>query len=182
MCALPCACDFSDFQTSSRSVSYTHLHLHGEEARRPLVAQMVRFARKHGLMLHAHSDVQALKILFELYPEARIIWAHTGFSLPVEEVENMLNTYPGLIAELSYRAGISSASAGKLDKLSDDWLRLFERFPDRFLLGSDTWVDERWDKYQQIMGSYRPWLNQLPPLVAQKIAWGNAVRLFGLKP
>ena len=163
-------------------VGIGEFHLHGDEARRPLVAQMVRFARKHGLMLHAHSDVQALKILFELYPEARIIWAHTGFSLPVDEVEHMLNTYPGLIAELSYRGGISVTPAGKLDKLSDEWLRLFERFPDRFLLGSDTWVDERWDQYQQIMGSYRPWLNQLPPLVAQKIAWGNAVRLFGLKP
>jgi predicted TIM-barrel fold metal-dependent hydrolase len=94
----------------------------------------------------------------------------------------MLITYPGLIAELSYRSGISAASAGKVDKLSDDWQRLFERFPDRFLLGSDTWVNESWDQYPQIMGGYRAWLNQLPPLVAQKIAWGNAVRLFGLKP
>jgi hypothetical protein len=24
------------------------------------------------------------------------------------------------------------------------WQALFERFPNRFLLGSDTWINERW--------------------------------------
>lgn len=163
-------------------VGIGEFHLHGEEARRPVVAQMLRFAREHRMMLHAHSDVAALKILFELYPGATIIWAHSGFSLPVDEVDRMLATYPGLIAELSYRGGISEGSAGAASKLSDDWRRLFERYPDRFLLGSDTWIDERWDQYQQIMDGYRPWLDQLPPPIARQIAWGNAARLFGLKP
>ncbi len=159
-------------------VGIGEFHLHGEEARRPVVAQMVRFARERKMMLHAHSDVAALEILFGLYPEARIIWAHTGFSLPANEVDRMLRTYPGLIAELSYRSGITGVS----EKISSDWLRLFERYPDRFLLGSDTWINERWDQYSQIMGGYRTWLNQLPPEVAYHIAWGNAVRFFSLKP
>ena len=159
-------------------VGIGEFHLHGEEAHQPVVAEMVNFAREHRMMLHAHSDVSALRTLFRLHPEARIIWAHTGFSLPADEVENMLRTYPGLIAELSYRSGITTASG----KISDDWLRLFERYPDRFLLGSDTWINERWDQYAQIMSGYRAWLTQLPPEVAQRIAWGNAARLFGLKP
>jgi predicted TIM-barrel fold metal-dependent hydrolase len=159
-------------------VGIGEFHLHGDQARRPVVAQMARFAREHGLMLHAHSDVGAIKTLFELYPEATIIWAHTGFSLAADEVDRMLAAHPGLIAELSYRGGISDGTG----KLADDWRRLFERYPDRFLLGSDTWIDERWDQYQQIMGGYRPWLAQLPPRVARQIAWGNAARLFGLKP
>ena len=163
-------------------VGIGEFHLHGEQARRPVVAQMIRFAREHRMMLHAHSDVAALKILFELYPEATIVWAHTGFSLPADEVDRMLASYPGLIAELSYRGEISDASADAAGKLTANWRRLFERYPDRFLLGSDTWIDERWDQYQQIMDSYRPWLDQLPPLIARQIAWGNAARLFGLKP
>lgn len=153
-------------------------HLHGDETRSPVVADMVRFAREHRMMLHAHSDVPALDILFRLYPEARIIWAHTGFSLPADEVDRMLRTYPGLIAELSYRSGITDSSGA----ISGDWRRLFESHPDRFLLGSDTWIDERWDSYARIMGGYRPWLAQLPPEVARQIAWGNAARLFRLKP
>lgn len=159
-------------------VGIGEFHLHGDEARSPVVAEMVRFAREHRMMLHAHSDVPALETLFSMYPDARIIWAHTGFSLPPDEVDRMLRTYPGLMAELSYRGGITEASG----RITDDWKRLFERHPDRFLLGSDTWIGERWDAYAQIMGSYRPWLEQLPPDVGQRIAWGNAARLFALNP
>ena len=159
-------------------VGIGEFHLHGDQARSPVVAQMVRFARERKLMLHAHSDVAALEILFSLYPEAKIIWAHTGFSLAAGEVDRMLRIWPGLIAELSYRSGIEEGSG----KLAADWRHLFETHPGRFLLGSDTWTNERWDRYGQIMDGYRPWLAQLPPGVAGQIAWGNAVRLFGLKP
>ena len=59
-----------------------------------------------------------------------------------------------------------------------DIQRLFERYPDRFLLGSDTWIDQRWDSYGSIMADYRSWLAQLPQGVAEKIAFRNAERLF----
>jgi predicted TIM-barrel fold metal-dependent hydrolase len=167
-----------EYRAHDYFVGIGEFHLHGDQARSPVVAQMVRFARERKLMLHAHSDVAALEILFSLYPEARIIWAHTGFSLAAAEVDRMLRTWPGLIAELSYRSGIEDGSG----KLSADWHRLFETHPGRFLLGSDTWTNERWDRYGQIMDGYRPWLAQLSPGVAGQIAWGNAVRLFGLKP
>ncbi len=51
--------------------------------------------------------------------------------------------------------------------------------PNRFLLGSDTWINERWFTYDGIMRDYRGWLAQLPPEQAQRIAHGNAERLFG---
>jgi len=53
-----------------------------------------------------------------------------------------------------------------------------ERYPDRFLLGSDTWIDQRWDSYGSIMADYRSWLAQLPQAVAEKIAFRNAEQLF----
>jgi len=55
---------------------------------------------------------------------------------------------------------------------------LFERYPERFLLGSDTWINERWDSYGSTMSDYRSWLAQLPRDVAEKIAFRNAERLF----
>jgi len=55
---------------------------------------------------------------------------------------------------------------------------LFERYPERFLLGSDTWINARWDSYGSTMGDYRSWLAQLPRDVAEKIAFLNAERLF----
>jgi predicted TIM-barrel fold metal-dependent hydrolase len=75
---------------------------------------------------------------------------------------------------LSYRSGIVDGSG----KLTAAWRTLFERFPDRFLLGSDTWINERWERYGEIMAGYRAWLAQLPPKIAAQIANGNAKALF----
>ena len=58
------------------------------------------------------------------------------------------------------------------------WRRLFEQYPDRFIVGSDTWVNERWGQYASIMNGYRDWLAELPQEVAEKIAFRNAERLF----
>jgi predicted TIM-barrel fold metal-dependent hydrolase len=83
-----------------------------------------------------------------------------------------------LWGELSYRRGIVNGEG----KLTAEWRALFERFPDRFLIGSDTWINERWFAYDGLMNGYRAWLAQLPRQQAEKIANGNAKRLFGGKP
>jgi predicted TIM-barrel fold metal-dependent hydrolase len=56
---------------------------------------------------------------------------------------------------------------------------LFERYPDRFLLGSGTWINERWESCGEIIAGYRAWLTQLPPKIVAQIAHGNARALFG---
>ena len=148
-------------------------HLSGRAAEAPQVRKTVDFAVRHGLYLHAHADDEALEILYRHNPKAKIVWAHTGFSTAPEQVAAYLERYPALWCELSYRYGITSGG-----KLTAEWKALFERYPDRFLLGSDTWVNERWDSYGGIMGDYRAWLAQLPKDVAEKIAFRNAERLF----
>ena len=60
-----------------------------------------------------------------------------------------------------------------------EWRDLFARYSDRFLIGSDTWINERWFSYDAIFKGYREWLAQLPPDQAKRIASGNAERLFG---
>jgi hypothetical protein len=40
--------------------------------------------------------------------------------------------------------------------------RLVRRHSDRFLLGSDTWISERWFGYDTIFREYPGWLVQLP--------------------
>jgi hypothetical protein len=148
-------------------------HLSGRAAATEWVKKTVNFAVAKDLYLHAHADDEAVEILMSHNPKARIIWAHTGFGLSTERVEALLKKYPALWGELSYRGGITSGG-----KLTAEWRRLFETYPDRFLLGSDTWINERWASYAAIMAEYRGWLAQLPPDVAAKIAHGNAKRLF----
>ncbi|TAI65443.1 amidohydrolase [Bradyrhizobium sp. Leo170] len=149
-------------------------HLSGKAADTEWVKKTVDFAVDHDLYLHAHADQEAVEILMRHNPRARIIWAHTGFGLPTDRVAAMLGKYPNLWGELSYRGGIVDGAG----KLTAEWRRLFERYPDRFLLGSDTWVPERWASYGDIMAGYRAWLDQLPPDIAAKIAHGNARALF----
>ena len=68
----------------------------------------------------------------------------------------MLAKYPKLWGELSYRSGITDGSG----KLTPEWRALFERYPDRFLLGSDTWVPrtlgELWRHHGRLPRLARP--------------------------
>jgi hypothetical protein len=77
----------------------------------------------------------------------------------------------------SYRSGITGADGA----LSAEWRGLFDRYSDRFLLGSDTWINERWFGYDTIFKEYRGWLAQLPAEQARRIANGNALRLFSAR-
>ncbi len=152
-------------------------HIYGNAAQGPLVKKVVDFAVARDLYLLAHCDEPALLTLHAHNPKAKIIWAHTGFSTPPGRVRELLEKYPALTGELSYRGGITEGGG----KLSDDWRELFARHSDRFVLGSDTWINERWFGYDTIMQTYRGWLAQLPENQARRIAHGNAERLFGGK-
>jgi predicted TIM-barrel fold metal-dependent hydrolase len=109
--------------------------------------------------------------------QGKIIWAHTGFSISPARVRELLESNPALMGELSYRSGITTGDG----KLAVEWRELFARHSDRLLLGSDTWINERWFGYDAIMQTYRGWLAQLPEEQARRIAHGNAERLFGGK-
>jgi hypothetical protein len=150
-------------------------HVYGKSAATEWVKKIVDLAVERDLYLHAHCDEEALLILFGHNPRAKVIWAHTGFSTATARVKELLDQYPALWGELSYRSGITDGSG----KVSGDWRELFARYSDRFLIGSDTWINERWFGYDTIMSDYRAWLAQLPPDQAKRIAHGNAERLFG---
>jgi len=152
-------------------------HIYGQAAAGALVKKVVDFASERDLYVLAHCDEPALQILLAHNAKAKIIWAHTGFSTPTARVRELLEKHPALMGELSYRSGITEGGG----KLAAEWRELFARHSDRFLLGSDTWINERWFGYDTIMQTYRGWLAQLPDEQARRIAYGNAERLFGGK-
>jgi predicted TIM-barrel fold metal-dependent hydrolase len=81
------------------------------------------------------------------------------------------------VGELSYRPGLTCEGG----KLCPDWRRLILKFPGRFMIGSDTWVNGRWQQYDDLMNGYREWLGDLPADAARKVAWDNAAAWFGVK-
>lgn len=52
-------------------------------------------------------------------------------------------------------------------------------YPDRFLHGTDTWTPGRFAEVAAHADVARQWLAQLPGEVAEKIAYKNAIALYG---
>lgn len=143
----------------------------------PVARKLMQFAAKNKLAVLAHVDDTAIDLLMAHAPDARLVWAHTGIGgAPVERVDALLGKYPQLMGELSYRPGLT-CDAGKL---CPEWRALLLKHPGRFMIGSDTWVNQRWLYYDELMKGYRAWLGDLPPDVARKVAWGNAAGIFGV--
>ena len=167
-----------------RGIGEFHLY-DSANAAGPVAQKLMALAQARGLVVLAHVDDAAIDGL--LQPTAsggknvRLIWAHTGIGgVPVERVKALLDTYPLLMGELSYRPGLTCEGAGGKVVVCPEWKKLLTAYPERFLLGSDTWVNQRWQYYDSTFAQYRAWLGDLPPAVARKIAWDNGARLFGL--
>ena len=143
----------------------------------PVAVKLMRLARERDLAVLAHVDDEAVARLLAHAPGTRLIWAHTGIGgAPVERVRALLRAHPGLMGELSYRPGLTDAQ----DRLQPDWRALLSEHADRFLVGSDTWVNPRWGSYDLLMAQARTWLGDLAPEAARRIGWANGARLFGL--
>jgi hypothetical protein len=142
----------------------------------PVARQLMQLAQERGLAVLAHCDDIAVERLMAHAPRARLIWAHTGIGgVAVDRVRELMRRHPTLMGELSYRPGLTVDG-----RLSAPWRELLTEFPDRFLVGSDTWVNARWQYYEGLMAEARQWLGELPPAVARRIAWDNGATLFGL--
>lgn len=167
-----------------RGLGEFHLY-ESANAAGPVARKLMLLAEQRKLVVLAHVDDVAIDGLLEPTPsrgqKVRLIWAHTGIAgAPVERVRALLAKYPLLMGELSYRPGLMCRLPGGQARLCPEWRTLLMDYPTRFLLGSDTWVNQRWQYYGDTMGDYRAWLGDLPPDVARNIAWANGARLFGL--
>jgi hypothetical protein len=156
-------------------VGVGEFHLYGEEADLAVPKRMVAMARENSWVLHAHSDTDAIERLFKQWPQARILWAHSGFDRP-DKVREMLKRHPRLWCDLAYRG--DHASDGKIDTA---WREAFLEFPDRFMTGTDTFTPERWHYIGTQSNYSRAWLADLPLQAAEKIAWRNSDTLFNTK-
>ena len=146
-------------------------HLDGDGARSPVVREIADLAASRGLFLHCHCDAAAAEILLGLRPDLRVLWAHAGMSSGPDVVCRLLDGHRHLWVELALRSDV--APGGTLDP---GWRALFLRHPDRFMVGTDTWVPSRWAALPGIQQFTRAWLRQLPPDVARRIASENAER------
>src|SRR5262245_25636190 len=146
-------------------------HCYGADADTPVMRRMVQLAKERKIFLHAHSDADAVERMFKHDPGALVLWAHSGFD-QADKVRAMLTKYATLWADLAFRS--DHAPSGKLDAR---WRQLFADFPERFMVGTDTFTPERWHYVVEHANYSRTWLAELPPELADNIAFRNAERL-----
>lgn len=143
-------------------------HAYGDDINTPVLQRIISLAKKHNLLLHAHSDAEAIDLIFKSYPDALVLWAHSGFDRP-EAVRKVLARHKNLWADLAFRNDQSSNG-----QVSDDWLPVFKAFPNRFMVGTDTFAPERWYYVENHADFSRKWISSLPKEIVDRIAYRNA--------
>ena len=135
-----------------------------------------------------HANIAAFERLLAHNPRAKIVWAHLGWDntgqRTVDLCRRLLQAHPNLYMELK----VDPVSTGKNTPLSNgatgalkpEWLRLFQDFSDRFVMGTDQHYPltgagpERWQADVLL-------LNQISADARRKIAAENAVRIYHLR-
>jgi predicted TIM-barrel fold metal-dependent hydrolase len=176
----------------------------------PLFLLLADIAAEHGTPIDLHLDVvpQAMSLPLDLKsppnpsnigenlaafqrllnhnPRAKIVWAHAGWdnlgNRTPDLCRRLLLAHPNLYMEIK----IDPLDLGKNPplangKIKPEWLKLFEDFPGRFVIGTD----QHYNSGRPMTGPQR-WkmavllLNQLPGDLRRKIGAENALRIFSI--
>lgn len=150
------------------------LHIFAPDRRAPVYTRLLEIAAERDLVLQIHGDPAVIDAAFEHRPGLRIQWAHAGAYPYPDLLRDYLERYPNLHVDLSMR----NERIAPDGELSMAWRELFFDYPDRFMVGMDTFSVRRWERFDELVNETRHWLDQLPADVARMIARENAERLF----
>lgn len=154
---------------------------------------MLSLAREFNLPVLLHTEASSYKYMESVckkYPTIRFLWAHAGGSLGAEHSDKLLSSCKNVWIEFSARGPQHYGTFLIGDnRLSDAWLKVFRKYPDRFMTGTDpVWkaselhrwdrADEGWLHYGEIIKFHRHWLAQLPADIEPKIRLENARKFW----
>lgn len=135
-------------------------------------------------------NLPAFRRLLSHNSMTKIVWVHVGFEPLLtrhpERVRKMLQDYPNLYMSFRLNRGALRPAAA-LDpdgKLKATWTDLVREFPDRFMLGSDSFYARNGiarGSSEEGLNNLRGLIEQLPPDLAPKVASDNAIHLYRLK-
>ncbi|HEY7236779.1 MAG TPA: amidohydrolase family protein [Gemmatimonadaceae bacterium] len=166
----------------------------------PALDSILAFAGEAGLLVLIHNDVdvpfakpgappaylEQMRELIARHPATTIVWAHTGVGRVVRPVAGHLQMLASLLSDPKFSNlyfDISWEEVAKYIVASDTSIALtaalVERFPDRFLFGTDVVAPTDPQMYYRVFDIYKPFLDRLTPAARAKLLRGNYERLFG---
>jgi Amidohydrolase len=136
-----------------------------------------------------------MKALLARHPNATIIWAHTGLGRVVQPVgvsagaavrsSNHIGIVEGMLTDPALRHvnfDISWDEVAKYAVATPDTISrmaaLLDRFPDRFLFGTDTVAPAGAAPYYRVFDLWQPVWRLLAPETDAKVRKGNYERIF----
>ena len=146
----------------------------------PVAAKLMKLARERGLAVLAHCDeVGGREADGACAGRAPDLGPHRHRRHAGRQGSRADAAPPcALIGELSYRPGLTDGRGGP----AAEWREAFTALPGRFVIGSDTWINPRWQHYEALMDEYRAWLGALSGAAgaAHRLGQcGRPVRLAG---
>ena len=161
------------------------------------MTRIYHLAAENDLPVMLHSNITSKRERNPLYlaeveeplrnhPHTRFIWAHAGTSKEIHRhqvqmdfllptLSRMLEAYPNLYIDLSWSV-LTPYLLDDAGQPRPEWVKLVERFPERFMLGSD--VVGRFNKLGKQMRSFDPFLDALSEGVARKVARDNFLAIL----
>lgn len=148
------------------------------------------------MVIHCEAEPEAaaaMVSLIERNPEATIVWAHNCGRSSAASIRTMLQRYPNLYVDLGLMMNTGPEGYGSYWPRRTPWMhliaypskqllpgmhQLFEEFPDRFFVGTDTAHARVYQYYEVGAMRWRIFFEQLTPDTARKIAYENADRQF----
>ncbi|WP_233500656.1 amidohydrolase family protein [Paenibacillus antibioticophila] len=125
------------------------------------------------------APVFKLEEALEAYPDTTFIFAHINAHNSPDNVESLLEKHPNLYAD--FFAGFTAFNPESAYEL-EDFVPVIKKFPDRFLLSTDSGYGLSGGEEKAIEGMYRLMDALDDRQIAQQVAGGNLEELIRIQP
>ena len=130
-------------------------------------------------------NLKQMKDLLRRHPRTTIIWAHLGLGRVIQPLHSHAAIIEGILADPAFRHvnfDISWDEVAKYVVQSPATVQraavMINKYPDRFLFGTDVVAPTDTSKYFKTFRMYDPLWKVLSPEVREKVTKGNYERLF----
>ncbi len=165
----------------------------------PALDRILDFAAEVGLVALIHNDIntpfakeeakpaylEQMLALLRRHPDTTIIWAHTGLGRVVVPVKHHAAVLAAILAQPEFKNVYFDISWDQTARyilanpvsqaISAD---LINRYPDRFLFGTDEVAPASESDYLRVFKQYAPLWSALTPSTSEKVRKTNYERIF----